>query len=308
MKCVLGFDGGGTKTECTVLSEAGAILARGRGPASNPNRVGLSAALSALSETYVSAASTTCISFEVIAVCAGLAGTARPENRDQALRFLIEKFPNAIVDVRTDLDLVLSAMPEGPAIVLVCGTGSAAIGRDASGMTKREGGFGPANSDEGSAYDIGRAAIAAGRSGPSSAPAEEFSRQILHHLAAESWAEVDSRAVANADSVFPRVFPVVAVAADSGNPLAQSLLTSAAQKLATLALRLAESLSLGGLPVPMAKAGGAIGRSRFFDQAIDDELRRSVPEVKLISLKVDSAEAAAWIAFQLLQSSKGLAR
>jgi N-acetylglucosamine kinase-like BadF-type ATPase len=119
---------------------------------------------------------------------------------------------------------------------------------------------------------------------------------------------VDSRAVANADSVFPRVFPVVAVAADSGNPLAQSLLTSAAQKLATLALRLAESLSLGGLPVPMAKAGGAIGRSRFFDQAIDDELRRSVPEVKLISLKVDSAEAAAWIAFQLLQSSKGLAR
>jgi hypothetical protein len=33
-------------------------------------------------------------------------------------------------------------------------------------------------------------------------------------------------------------------------------------------------------------------------------LRRSVLEAKLISLKVDSAEAAAWIAFQLLQSSK----
>ena len=144
--------------------------------------------------------------FEVIAICAGLAGTARPENRDHALRFLKEKFPNAIVDVRTDLELVLSAMPAGPAIVLVCGTGSAAIGRDAFGMTKREGGFGPANSDEGSAYDIGRAAIAAGRSGPSSAHAEEFSRQILHHLAAVSWAEVDSRAVANADTVFPRVF------------------------------------------------------------------------------------------------------
>ena len=73
MKCVLGFDGGGTKTECVVLNESGAILARGRGPASNPTRIGVRAALSALSETFDAAVSSTRISFEVIAVCAGLA-------------------------------------------------------------------------------------------------------------------------------------------------------------------------------------------------------------------------------------------
>ena len=307
MKCVLGFDGGGTKTECVVLNETGAILARGRGPASNPTRIGVPAALSALTETFNAAVSSTRISFEVIAVCAGLAGTGRPENHDQALQFLKNKFPDAIVDVRTDLDLVLSAMPEGPAIVLVCGTGSAAVGRDAAGKRKREGGLGSENSDQGSAYDIGRAAIAASRSEAGSAPAEELSRQILRHLGLSDWAEVDCQSTAHADSVYPRVFPVVVAAADANNPLAQSLLLAAAEKLAALAHRLAQSMNVDQQEIPVAQAGGAIGRSRFFDQAIEDELRRLLPHCKLISLRVGPAEAAAWIGLQLAQASKGSA-
>jgi len=243
MKCVLGFDGGGTKTECVVLNESGAILARGRGPASNPTRIGMPAALAALSETFDAAVNSTRICFEVAAVCAGLAGTARPENREQVQQFLKGKFPNAVVEVRTDLDLVLAAMPEGPAMVLVCGTGSASIGRNAGGISKREGGFGPADSDEGSAYDIGCSAICASRAKPSSPPAEELAREILGHLGLSDWSEVDSKAAAKADSVYPRVFPVVAAAAEAGNSLAQSLLLSAAQKLAALALRLAHALN-----------------------------------------------------------------
>jgi N-acetylglucosamine kinase len=305
MKCVLGFDGGGTKTECVVLNETGAILVCGRGPASNPTRIGVPAALAALSETFEAAVNSTRISFDVIAVCAGLAGTARPENRDQVLLFLKEKFAEAVVDVRTDLDLVLSAMPEGPAIVLVCGTGSASIGRDAAGVAKREGGLGPADSDEGSAYDIGRSAIAASRAEPSSVPAEELARQILRHLGLSNWPEVDSKAATNADSVYPRVFPVVAAAAEAGNPLAQSLLQSAAQKLAALALRLAHSLDFALQEFPIAKTGGTIGRSSFFDRAIDDALRSSLPQAKMIPLTVAPSEVAAWIALQLSQTKKG---
>jgi N-acetylglucosamine kinase-like BadF-type ATPase len=239
-----------------------------------------------------------------MAVCAGLAGTGRPENRDQAVQFFKEKFPKAIIDVRTDLDLVLSAMPEGAAIVLVCGTGSAAIGRDDAGKIKREGGLGPANSDKGSAYDIGRAAIAACRSDPSTPAAEELSRQILRHLGASNWVEVDANSASNPDAVFPRVFPVVAAAADVNNALAQGLLRSAAQALATLAVHLAESLDVAKQEIRVAKAGGAIGRSRFFDQAIDDELRGNLPYAKNISLAVDAAEVAARIALQLLQAAQ----
>lgn len=308
MKCVLGFDGGGSKTECVVLSEAGAILAGARGPASNPTRIGIPAALAALNETFAAAARSTSIALEVIAVCAGLAGTARPENRDQVLQFLKGKFPGTLIDVRTDLDLALSAMPEGSAIVLVCGTGSAAIGRDSAGVIKREGGLGPADSDEGSAYDIGRAAIAESRALVSSVPAEELARQILCHLGSSNWSEVDAKAATNADSVYPRAFPVVAAAAEAGNPLAQSLLQSAAKKLAALAFRLAQSLHFGPQEFPIAKTGGTIGRSSFFDRAIDHQLHSSLPQAKIIPLTVAPCEVAAWIALQLSQIKKEAAQ
>src|SRR5271165_2275244 len=143
MKCFLGFDGGGTKTECVALNAAGAIVARGRGPASNPTRIGVPAANAALKQTYEAASGSTQITFEVAALCAGLAGTARPEFRDPVSQFLKEQFPDALVDVRTDLELSLAAMPHGAAIVLVVGTGSAAIGRNYAGGVQREGGFGP---------------------------------------------------------------------------------------------------------------------------------------------------------------------
>jgi len=139
MNCVLGLDGGGTKTECVVLNEVGAIVARATGPPSNPTRIGFPAALAAIQETCASAIGSTRIKFEVLALCAGLAGTGLPENRDQMRQFLAQRFPTAIVDVRMDIELPLAAMPPGPAIVLIVGTGSAAIGRNIAGLVDRGG-------------------------------------------------------------------------------------------------------------------------------------------------------------------------
>ena len=45
MRCVLGFDGGATKTECVLLNEAGNVLASGRSGASNPGQVGFEQAI-----------------------------------------------------------------------------------------------------------------------------------------------------------------------------------------------------------------------------------------------------------------------
>src|SRR5208283_1810822 len=58
----------------------------------------------------------------------------------------------------TDLELTLEATGEGPAIVLIAGTGSAAVGRDAQGQIARIGGHGPLLGDEGSSFDVGRRA------------------------------------------------------------------------------------------------------------------------------------------------------
>jgi N-acetylglucosamine kinase-like BadF-type ATPase len=147
-------------------------------------------------------------------------------------------------------------MPQGPAIVLVAGTGSAAIGRDACASIQRKGGFGPSGSDEGSAFDIGRMAVYAARAEPYCADAEELSHRIFRHLGCSNLGEVDSQAAANADAIYPRIFPVIAAAAEAGNTLAQSFLNSAAAKLATLSQSLAQALKLDQLPFPLGKIGG----------------------------------------------------
>src|SRR5262249_51183023 len=129
MRCVLGFDGGGSKTECVAMDLSGAIVARGRGTASNPTRIGFDAAAAGVKQAADATLGELNKPAEIAALCAGLAGTAQPQNRDRMQRLLEEGFSGVRVIVCTDLDLALAAMPDGPAIALVVGTGSAAVGR-----------------------------------------------------------------------------------------------------------------------------------------------------------------------------------
>src|SRR5260221_12210847 len=103
MKCVLGFDGGGTKTECVVMSEAGKIAGRATGPASNPTRVGFLSAIAAVAEAANLAIRSVAAPVEIAALCAGLAGTGRAENHIQMRELLESRLPGVIVDVRTDI-------------------------------------------------------------------------------------------------------------------------------------------------------------------------------------------------------------
>lgn len=296
MNCVLGFDGGGTKTECVAMNLSGAIIARGRGPASNPTRIGFDAAAAGVKQAATATLAQVGASAEIVAVCAGLAGTARPENRDRMQALLKAEFPGVAVAVCTDLDLALAAMPPGAAMVLVVGTGSAAVGRDTAGRQLREGGYGPSGSDEGSAFDVGRSAVEAARESEAEDAAAELGRQILRHLGCATWDAVDAKASLGADEVYPRVFPVVAASADAGNALAQSLLKAAARKLAAITLRLAESLGNARQAFPLGKTGGTIGRSQYFDQALDAEIRRVLPSAAIGFVPADAAETAARLA------------
>ena len=307
MKCVLGFDGGGTKTECVAIDLSGQVIARGRGPASNPTRIGFDAAAMGVKQAADATLATVKKPIQVLAVCAGLAGTAQRENHDRMQQLLEQKFPGIPVHVFTDLDLALEAMPDGPAIALVAGTGSAAVGRDSSGRQLREGGFGPNGSDEGSAFDVGRSAVRVAREGVGDGAAE-LSRQILRHLGCDDWAAVDARASLAADDVYPRVFPVVAASADAGNPLAQSILSDAAQKLTAITARLAESLGIAGQTFSLGKSGGTVGRSHFFDQALEGQLRKRFPNATISRITAEAAETAARLVLSEVTSREEAAR
>jgi N-acetylglucosamine kinase-like BadF-type ATPase len=306
MRCVLGLDGGGTKTECVLMDEQGSVAARGRSGPSNPVRVGVNAAVAALEVAVRDVfAAANVAEGDVVAIVAGLAGAGRKEMAERMTEELRRAFPGCALKICTDLELALAAAGDGPAVVLVAGTGSAAIGRDAAGRVIRAGGLGPALGDEGSAYDIGRRAIAAAMQAQKQSSVDSrLARQILQRLRFSSWEELGARASANADEVYPRIFPIVAEEAGAGDALAQGLLREAAGALAKLAGTVAERLELSASSFFLAKTGGLIGRSRYFDEQLDVMLRREAPQARIGTLPTSPAEAAARLALQLARENR----
>jgi len=302
MRFVLGFDGGGTKTECVLMDEAGLVRASGRSGPSNPMRVGFGGALAAVCEAGRTALQNAKLtSGDITAMCAGLAGTAQPESQRKMKKLLSEEYPGKIVQVCTDLDLTLEATGSGLAIVLIAGTGSAAVGRDRSGQIVRVGGHGPLLGDEGSAYDVGRrASIAALREADRGRPDSPLATKILRELRVSDWEDFHLRVYSVPDEVFPRIFPVVTAAADEGSSAARALLQDAAAELALLVADLTERLQLKSEKFLLVKSGGMVGRSDYFDHLLDQRLRMAAPHAEFGSLVVTAAEAAARLAVKLL--------
>jgi N-acetylglucosamine kinase-like BadF-type ATPase len=175
----------------------------------------------------------------------------------------------------------------------VAGTGSAAFGRDAAGEIARAGGYGPASSDHGSAYDIGKRAIAAAIQERKGGSDSALGRQILAQLRCTEWPVVKHRAQTMPDEIFPPIFPVIAAAADSGDGTAQRILIDAAHEVSSLVAEVADRLHLRETEFLLAKIGGTIGRSRFFDEQIDAALKQAVPSATISKLRISPAEAAA---------------
>ena len=295
MDFVLGFDGGGTKTECVLVDAAGQIIGRSFSGPSNPYRVGVESA-----SREIEKAADLCLREAgvgrnaVAAIGAGLAGTGDPKLKEGMRASLERVFPGAAVNIFTDLETALAAAGEGPVIVLVAGTGSAAIGRNAQGQTWRTGGQGPRLGDDGSAFDIGSRAVARAMKERERQGTESMlGMKILEQLGYASWKELQERAYQQPDGVFPLVFPVVAALADAGDAVAREILLQAAGELSSLVNAVAEHSGQGRQKTMIVKMGGMVGRSAFFDGQLDAALKRILPEAEISQLRISPAEAAA---------------
>jgi glucosamine kinase len=292
---ILGFDGGGTKTECLLADADGKVLARATTGPSNPMRAGYMRAWFALGEAADSVMARQKITADRIGgICAGLGGAGRPGVVRRVTTYFERSFPHAEIRVTTDMEIALeAAFGGGEGILLLAGTGSAAFGRDASGKTTRAGGRGPWFSDEGGAFDIGRQAVqAVSLADEHRGPETALTKKIISPTLWRDWTLLLEAVAKNADDVFPKIFPFVAQLADKGDAVSQRILTAAAASLADLALAVADDLGWHDRAFDIAKAGGVYGRSKFFDAAIETEVGKRIPQARLISLEISAAEAA----------------
>jgi glucosamine kinase len=301
----LGFDGGGTKTECVLADRSGRVIARAVAGPSNPLRTGYARAWFALSEAGDRVLAKARIhAAHVRAVCAGLGGAGRHGVVRRVALFLEGSYPNAAIRVTTDLDIALDAA-FGPTegMILLAGTGSAAFGRDLGARTARAGGLGPWVSDEGGAFDIGRRAVrAVALAEERRGPATALSDHLFHAHRCTHWDALADQISKNPDDVFPRTFPLVADLADQGDAVSREIMTGAAGSLAELAAAVTRELGWQERDFLLARMGGVHGRSKFLDAAIEAELEKRVPRACLMRAEISPAEAAVRMAERLVSA------
>ncbi len=308
MSYYLGLDGGGTKTECAVLDSSGTVVSQAAAGPSNPLRVGFEQAFAALHSAATAAlVSGNLEARELRAVCAGLAGAGRPNVASRVALFLEKTFPDCLTHVTTDLEVTLEAAAgDGPGVVLIAGTGSSAYGRNAAGETARAGGHGPWLGDAGSAFDIGRrAVIGVARARDLVAPPTGLDEQILAALGLADWDALTESIAADADNIFPRIFPVVIAAADAGDMAAREILLAAAAALAELAGLVVRRLGLAEAEFVLSKAGGVFRRRTLLDARLDAVLASEFPRATIGVLEIPAAVGAARLAARLAGAVPG---
>ncbi len=310
MNYYIGFDGGGTKTECALLDGSGQLLSRGLGGPSNPMRIGFDKAFAGLSEAANNALSAAGVDArQVRAVCAGLAGAGRSRVVKRVMTFLVEAFPEALVHVTSDFEVALeTAAGDAPGVVLIAGTGSAAYGRNAAGHTIRAGGQGPWFGDEGSAFDIGRRAVTAvARARDALEPVTLLADLIPSALQCPTWEILTERISEAPDQIFPRIFPIVLEAAEANDPPARDILLRAAFRLSRLAGSVIQRLDMTADEFVLAKCGGVFGHNDELDAAADALLGSLAPRAKIILLSEQPALGAARMGIRLFGGPGGIA-
>ncbi|NEO16145.1 MULTISPECIES: BadF/BadG/BcrA/BcrD ATPase family protein [unclassified Moorena] len=169
--CVIGIDGGASKTLCVVLNHQGQILGRGEADASNYHTVGIKTAFASIESairlaTQEASAKLSMESVTVEAICLGLAGVGRPRDREVVRGFVQQLLssqtipvtwallPSTVVICDDALIALVGGVGKPVGVVAIAGTGSIVFGRNAQGNTKRVGGWGHILGDVGSAYHI----------------------------------------------------------------------------------------------------------------------------------------------------------
>jgi N-acetylglucosamine kinase-like BadF-type ATPase len=302
MRYVLGFDGGGTKTECFLMDETGAILARSRSGASNAVNVGAEASAAALAEAGLEALrSVAKPPSDVAYIVAGISGAAEPALQAHIRANLQPIFPGAAIVITSDLPLTLAATGEIPSIVVIAGTGAAVLGRTSPLKLARAGGFGPIIGDPGSANDIGRKAVALCFQKFLNSEKSPLSDEILRTFGC-SWSQFVDLAREQPTIIFPKIFPVVAKTTESGNPSARSILLSAAKDLVQQVLEVLRQLQLQNASFFLAKTGGVFDGSPFLNAEFDRLVREIAPGARIGPLPRPVAESAAILARDALTS------
>ena len=278
----LGVDGGGSKTHAVIIDAWGAVVGEAFSGGSNLLRGGLEDALSHIERAVSEACAAARISRDKIsAACLGLAGVNHPIHYHTMKDAIDHSLGIQNLQLVTDFRAALAGALDGDAgVVIIAGTGSIAVGVNESGEEERSGGWGPAFSDEGSAFDIAKRALRAvtdsfdGRS-----PSTTLTDRVCQRLGIASAIDLPG-VIYNGDSEpveIASLAQVVSEAAGAGDQVAQQILAEAGSELGQLVVSVIEKLGMQSDAFGVAYVGSVFSSGEYVLKAFTEKVARAAP-------------------------------
>jgi len=283
-----GVDGGGTRTRAVLVDANGVFVGYGASGASNPKAVGLDGASFSVCEAVSRAFRELPTPPKELQLFIGLAGVRTEPDRKAVMDALAEPMAkigisDAVLHLGHDLDVAHAAALGGePGVVLVVGTGSAALGKDASGRSRQAGGWGWFIDDPGSGYWLGYQAMrAAARSCDGRGPMTMLEERVKNFLRIKTLHEMPN-IIYNPHFSRERVAelaPVIFDVAEAGDLCANAILKKGFEELSLMVATVARELEMERPTV--SAVGGITHSGQTFERRLQESLQAQLPYAQI---------------------------
>jgi N-acetylglucosamine kinase-like BadF-type ATPase len=289
----VGVDAGGTSTVVACSAARGDEPFIGRAAGANPTSHGVEAAADTIAGAVRSALPADAA---IAALYVGAAGAGSVNVAIALVDALSARLPGIrSLCVGDDAEIGFrAAIPEGPGVAILAGTGSVAYGENGS-VHVRVGGAGYLLGDEGSAFAIGFAAVRLlARAYDDRARGDETTRLVERVLDVSTRFTLLERIYGPAQRDVSRIAalaPSIVAFAGKGNRASRAIVERAAQELAELGRAAVEQCALGPQP-RIALGGGLLREPSLLRDLVVDNLKAFDESAHIVFAPVDDVAPA----------------
>ncbi|MBC5811400.1 MAG: hypothetical protein GIW95_11205 [Candidatus Eremiobacteraeota bacterium] len=290
-RIAVGVDAGGTGTSAVASRDgiAGNVV---RGGPANASSRGVAAASAAI----VAAIRSAITDAEPASIYVGAAGAGAGTAAGDLETALRASFGNGVrIVVRSDVECALrAAIPDGPGLVLIAGTGSAAYAEHGDARVVI-GGHGYLAGDEGSAFWIGFSAVKLlTRVYDSRAPRDETSGLVERVLGCADRASLLGVLYGQPIDVakIASLAPSVVAFAGKGNRASTKIVQGAAQELGDLVRHAARAANLSAASPRIAFAGGLLRENSILTFLLETRVTNEVAGAEIVRVRDEPAFCA----------------
>jgi N-acetylglucosamine kinase-like BadF-type ATPase len=293
----VGVDAGGTTTRAAV-SENGTPAGSAEGPGANATTLGVDDA----ADVIVAVVRKALEHRKPAAIVVGAAGAGRATVAGALGQLIASAFGDCRVAAGDDARIALrAAIPDGPGIVLIAGTGSIAYAENGERCV-RVGGLGFLAGDEGSAFALGMSAVRLyGRVLDGRAKADETTDLVPRALDAPD-RDAYLRALYDAPlapATIAALAPSIIAFAGKGNRVATKLVQTTASDLGDLIRDAARATDLKEASPSVALAGGLFSENSLLSYLLELRIINELPGASILRSGDGAAIGALRLAEQL---------